>query len=189
MNECHINKGDFRNQLDNLSFHRLWLDFYDCSGNERIMQTIINKRSDRTRNRNFHSGTHKPKTTLLDAYSKAVIKAVDLVSPSVVQIMVQRKGSNQNSREPSGGTGSGFIISSEGFIVTNSHVVNHADQIKVNLPDGSVYNAEVRGNDSSTDIAIIRIYGKNFPAVKFGDSKKLRVGQLVVAIGNPFGFQ
>lgn len=133
--------------------------------------------------------TVREEPDLMDAYSKAVIGATEKVSPSVVQIVQTSSQEKRRGTIPGGGTGSGFIISSEGFIVTNSHVVKDAGEIKVNLPDGTTCDAEVKGNDSSTDIAVLRIYGKNFPYVRFGNSKKLRVGQLVIAIGNPFGFQ
>ena len=120
----------------------------------------------------------------LDPYSNTVISAVEKVSPAVVQIISYKTGN-----EKDGGGGSGFFISSEGFIVTNSHVVADATKIEVRTPDGEVFLAELKGNDPSTDIAVIKVYGKNFPSVKFGDSSKLKVGQLVVAIGNPYGFQ
>lgn len=119
-----------------------------------------------------------------DSYSNTVISAVEKVSPAVVQII-----SYKNVNEKDAGGGSGFFISSEGFIVTNSHVVTDALKIEVRTPDGDVFMAELKGNDPSTDIAVIKVYGKNFPSVKFGDSDKLKAGQLVVAIGNPFGFQ
>ncbi|HEY4786970.1 MAG TPA: trypsin-like peptidase domain-containing protein [Bacteroidales bacterium] len=125
----------------------------------------------------------------MDAYSKAVISATGKVSPSVVQIINRQSSSKNSSERQQGGAGSGVLISSEGFIVTNSHVVNGARELEVNLPDGTSHLAEVKGDDPSTDIAVIRIYGKNFPYAKFGDSSKLNVGQLVIAIGNPFGFQ
>lgn len=126
---------------------------------------------------------------LMDAYSRAVINATNKVSPSVAQIINHQKTTQASRERPQGGTGSGVLISSEGFIVTNSHVVNGAHELEVNLPDGSSHQAELKGDDPSTDIAVIRIYGKNFPYAKFGDSSKLNVGQLVIAIGNPFGFQ
>ncbi len=121
---------------------------------------------------------------LLDSYSTTVITAVEKVSPAVVQILVYK---NDTTKEAGGG--SGFFISSEGFIVTNSHVVSEASRIEVRTPDGDVFQSELKGNDPSTDVAVIKVYGKNFPSVKFGDSSKLKVGQLVVAIGNPYGFQ
>jgi S1-C subfamily serine protease len=122
----------------------------------------------------------------LDAYSRIVIEATGKVSPSVVQITTTLKNGQSLQH---GGTGSGFLISSEGFIVTNSHVVNGAHELLVNLSDGTSHQADVIGDDSSTDIAVIRMYDHNQPFVKFGDSRKLNVGQLVIAIGNPLGFQ
>jgi S1-C subfamily serine protease len=122
----------------------------------------------------------------IDAYSRIVIEATNKVSPSVVQITSTR-GQGHSARD--GGAGSGFLISSEGFIVTNSHVVSGTHELLVNLPDGSSSQAEVKGDDPSTDIAVIRIYGNNLPFARFGDSRKLNVGQLVIAIGNPLGFQ
>lgn len=138
-------------------------------------------------NENFQY--NNPDAELIDAYSKAVINATSKVSPSVVQIINHQKPSQASREKQQGGAGSGVLISSEGFIVTNSHVVNGAHELEVNLPDGSSHQAELKGDDPSTDIAVIRIYGKNFPYAKFGDSSKLNVGQLVIAIGNPFGFQ
>lgn len=122
----------------------------------------------------------------LDAYSRIVIGATSKVSPAVVQITSTLKKGQSIQRR---GTGSGFLISSEGFIVTNSHVVNGAHELLVNLPDGTSHLAEVKGDDPSTDIAVIRIYDHNQPFARFGDSRKLNVGQLVIAIGNPMGFQ
>jgi len=123
-----------------------------------------------------------------DPYSQLIINAVERVSPAVVQIIVNKAGSRRRSEEE-GATGSGFVISPEGFIVTNSHVVNKAQKINVNFPDGTSYLADPVGEDPSTDTAVIKVYGKNFHQTVFGDSGKLRVGQLVIAIGNPFGFQ
>jgi len=135
------------------------------------------------------SNNNSTDTDILDAYSKAVISASSKVSPSVAQIINHQPQSKGQSDRQQGGAGSGVLISSEGFIVTNSHVVNGANELEVNLPDGTSHQAEVKGDDPSTDIAVIRIYGKNFPYARFGDSTKLNVGQLVIAIGNPFGFQ
>ena len=125
----------------------------------------------------------------IDPYSKIIIDAVNKVSPSVVQIVSHMPGENRYWNRMQEGLGSGFVISQEGFIVTNSHVVNGAREIDVNLSDGSSHKATLIGDDPSTDVAVIRIYGDNFPYCSFGDSKKLRVGQLVIAIGNPYGFQ
>jgi S1-C subfamily serine protease len=126
---------------------------------------------------------------VIDPYSKIIIDACGKVSPAVVQIMVRKTDIRKRRNEEGGATGSGFLVSPEGFIVTNSHVVNKSREIEVNLPDGSSFLAEAIGEDPSTDIAVIRVYGNNFIHAVFGDSKKLKVGQLVIAIGNPFGFQ
>ena len=125
----------------------------------------------------------------IDPYSALIIGAVSKVSPSVVQINISKPNTRHRGGQRQGGTGSGFLISPEGFIVTNSHVVTNAHDIEVNLPDGTSLRAEPIGEDPSTDIAVIRVYGQNFASAGFGDSKKLKVGQLVIAIGNPFGFQ
>jgi S1-C subfamily serine protease len=124
-----------------------------------------------------------------DPYSGIIINAVDKVSPSVVQINITKHHTRNREGQGPDATGSGFLISPEGFVVTNSHVVTQARDIEVNLPDGNSYQATLIGEDPSTDIAVIRIYGHQFAAAGFGDSKLLRVGQLVIAIGNPFGFQ
>jgi len=125
----------------------------------------------------------------MDPYSATIINAISKVSPSVVQINISKPHARRREGQGPDATGSGFIVSPEGFVVTNSHVVNGAHEIEVNLPDGTSFKAELIGEDPSTDIAVIRIYGHNFPYAGFGNSKKLRVGQLVIAIGNPFGFQ
>jgi S1-C subfamily serine protease len=130
---------------------------------------------------------------VLDAYSKAVIGASEKVSPAVVHIKIQKKSSGRRQWPPlerqQAGSGSGFIISPEGFIVTNSHVVSGANKIEVDLTDGRSFEGQLIGDDPSTDLAIIRIYAANLQFLKFGDSARLRVGQLVIAIGNPFGFE
>jgi len=131
---------------------------------------------------------------LLDAYSNTVIRVAKEVSDSVVQIKVKKPKNAkirrpQRGREQPYGTGSGFIISTDGFIVTNSHVVNGAVAIQVSLEDGRQFVAKLIGDDPATDIAVLQINGDNLKAVQFGDSDTLQVGQLAVAIGNPYGFQ
>jgi S1-C subfamily serine protease len=137
---------------------------------------------------NDHPGNQDPQHSI-DPYSQIIINAVEKVSPAVVQIIVQKADTRRRSPAGEGASGSGFLISPEGFIVTNSHVVNNSREIEVHLPDGSAYQAETVGEDPSTDIAVIRVYGQNYVHAVFGDSGKLKVGQLVIAIGNPFGFQ
>lgn len=130
---------------------------------------------------------------LLDAYSASVIRATRIVSPAVVFINVtlkqpdRRNGGGGSGRQ--GGSGSGFLFTPDGFIFTNSHVVHNADKIEVVLSDNRKVNADLVGDDPDTDLAVIRIDYPGINPVKLGNSEDIQVGQLVIAIGNPYGFQ
>lgn len=123
---------------------------------------------------------------MLDSFSSLVVKAVDQVKNAVVKIDVTK---NIRGKERNAGSGSGFIFSSDGYILTNSHVVHGAQGIKVTLLDGSVEQAYLVGGDRDTDLALLKIYSTGYSVSRLGDSSGLQIGQLVIAIGNPYGYQ
>ncbi|HET9979544.1 MAG TPA: trypsin-like peptidase domain-containing protein [Ktedonobacterales bacterium] len=129
----------------------------------------------------------------LDAYSRTIVSVVERVGPAVVQIGVTKVvGSPYGGGQLAQGAGSGVIFTPDGYILTNSHVVDNARQVIVTLADGHDLQGTVVGHDPDTDVAVVRISapnGEKLPAAKLGDSDRLQVGQLVVAIGSPVGLQ
>ncbi|MEJ2731366.1 MAG: trypsin-like peptidase domain-containing protein [Deltaproteobacteria bacterium] len=124
---------------------------------------------------------------LLDAYSRAVISVVESVGPAVVSIWVGPKQSHHGGEQI--GAGSGVVIAPDGYVLTNDHVVRNAKHLTVGLTDGTSLSAELIGKDPATDLAVIRANASYLPSSTLGSSDRLRVGQLVIAMGNPFGFQ
>ncbi len=122
----------------------------------------------------------------MDLFSEIIVSAVDKVKNAVVKV---DKYSRFNGSERLSGSGSGFVFSSDGLILTNSHVILKSDKLIVTLLDGDEFEADVTGIDTDTDIAIIKIYGSGYSPAKLGESGDLRIGQLVIAIGNPLGYQ
>ncbi len=131
------------------------------------------------------SEEHASDLALLDAYSRAVVGAVEKLSPSVVHIQVSSRRRGKENE----GSGSGFIFTPDGFVLTNSHVVQGASRMDAVLTDGRRFPAEIVGDDPDTDLAVVRLYESGLPAAPMGNSDSLKVGQVAIAIGNPLGFQ
>jgi S1-C subfamily serine protease len=130
-------------------------------------------------------------TPLFDAYSSAVVNAVDRVGPAVVRMegALPARGRPPGNDHERGGSGSGFLFTPDGLILTNSHVVHGASQIRVHLSNGRRVDADLVGDDPHTDLAVVRIDAPDIAPATLGDASRIRVGQLAIAIGNPFGFE
>jgi S1-C subfamily serine protease len=135
---------------------------------------------------------------LLDAYSQTVTSVAEAVSASVVKIEVQgppqeprdprRRGQRPPHQDEAAGSGSGFVVTPDGYVLTNSHVVSGAKRITVVLPGGERAAANLVGDDPATDLAVVRVDGSHLPTLSFASSSDLRVGQIAIAVGNPYGF-
>ena len=143
----------------------------------------------RTVSATYPVGTSSSSTTIVTSEEQAIENAVKIVSPAVVQINITSVSQNPFgfSSGTQEGLGSGFIITSDGYILTNNHVVEGATKITVMLKDGREFSGQVVGTDTTSDVAVVKIKGTNLPTVQLGDSSTLTVGQKVIAIGNPYG--
>jgi len=162
-------------------------DFAVSEQDEPTAMSLLDK--SQPRNGSGFTGRNDVSTDdlLLDEYSRSVVSAVARVAPAVVNIEIEQRVKNR-ARDVAG-SGSGFVITPDGFILTNSHVVHHATRIVVNVPDGRDCLAQLIGDDPDTDLAVIRIDAPQLAHVRLADSESLRVGQVAIAIGNPLGFQ
>ena len=148
-----------------------------------VLKRVLDEQRGETTRR---AGVPRAERDLLDAYSEAVASAAERISPSVVNIEVLRSHGGQATPA---GTGSGFVFTPDGFILTNAHVVGQDRRIAVTLLDGRRVDAELIGSDPHSDVAVVRIAAPGVAAATLGDSARLRVGQLAIAIGSPYGFQ
>lgn len=126
---------------------------------------------------------------LFDAYSRTIVSAAESVSPAVVKIDVRRRVRTPKGDQEVAGSGSGFIFTPDGLILTNSHVAGGAQKLMVTFNDGQNAEADLIGDDPHTDLALVRVLGDRLPTAALGSSHGLRVGQLAIAIGNPYGFE
>ena len=135
-------------------------------------------------------GTHTDDRVALDAYSRTVVDAVESLGPAVGAISVRRRLADRTGKKHDvSGAGSGFAFTPDGFVLTNSHVVHGASVVHVVFPDGSEFDADPIGDDPTTDLAVVRVGGSGLAVARLGRSATLRVGQLAIAIGNPYGFE
>jgi S1-C subfamily serine protease len=127
----------------------------------------------------------EPDSALLDAYSNAVVSAIARAAPSVVHVSVRFAGRRRRAE----GGGSGFVLTPDGFLVTNSHVVHEASELTATLADGSRWPARLVGDDPDSDLALLRVEAPELVPIARADSRALKVGQLVIALGSPYGFR
>ena len=132
------------------------------------------------------SPAEDPSAELLDAYSRVTVGVSEKVCPSVVSVEVLRLTGRRGGR---GGNGSGFVFRPDGYLLTNSHVVHEADLIQITFPDGKQMSADLVGDDTETDLAVLKVDAAGLPTTALGRSAQMKVGQLVIAVGNPLGFQ
>jgi len=136
------------------------------------------------------SSAGSPDEVALDAYSQTITRVVERVGPAVGFVAVRKRARDWRGRDrEGGGTGSCFAFTPDGYLLTNSHVVQGATSLEVTFPDGRTVDASLIGDDPDTDLAVIRVGASGLPAAVLGHSARLRVGQIAVAIGNPLGFQ
>jgi S1-C subfamily serine protease len=154
---------------------------------QQVLQTIHGKEPEEEHRRCVLKPEETSEVELLDAYSRAVITVVDTVGPAVVSVSVEDVATPHGVERI--GAGSGVVIAPDGYILTNDHVVHTAKKLTVTLTDGSTMDASLVGTDPATDLAVIRANGSGLAYATLGESDSVRVGQLVIAIGNPFGFQ
>jgi S1-C subfamily serine protease len=153
------------------------------------LQFINNESNASDDNPGFAAAVDETESEAFDAYSRIVVSTAEKIGPAVVQVEITRSMRSRRQYEEVQGGGSGVIFTPDGFLVTNSHVVHGTKQINVTLSDGRSFAGHLVGDDPHTDLAVAQIQGTNLPMARFGDSTKLRPGQLVVAVGNPLGFQ
>ena len=157
-----------------------------CGPMDDALHSFVLDDTDRDDNRRRPAAGAPDDRPLFDAYSEAVVAVVEAVGPAVVRVEI---APDAKRRRP-GGTGSGVVISPDGLVLTNSHVVQGAASVRLTLSDGRRVQARVAGDDPHTDLALLRVTdGVTLHYARLGDSKSLRRGQLVVAIGNPLGFE
>jgi len=154
---------------------------------ERSLRFIIDGASEDMLNAGSGRSEVPGDPELLDAYSRAVVSVVDAVGPSVVSVLIGKPGRHGGPEQA--GAGSRVVVAPDGYILTNDHVVQNAGPVTVRLIDGASLSATVVGKDPATDLAVIRADTAYLAAAILGDSSQLRAGQLVIAMGNPFGFQ